>query len=228
VPAKVTPQRRQTRRRFRTGAATASTGRAQGAATAERLRTPPDQVFVALLRGLNVGGNNMVSMKALKASVERLGLENVATYINSGNVLFTTARSDARTLEREIDEMMRGEYGIATRTVVRSHGEMARLVKSIRATWTPDASWRYNVMFLRHEIDSERVVDAFVAKPDIEQVVYCAGTLLWCARADALTRSAMVKVASHPLYKNMTVRNINTTTRLFALMEQMRNASAAG
>jgi uncharacterized protein (DUF1697 family) len=45
-------------------------------------------VYVALLRGINVGGNNMVPMKALKASFEKLGFRDVATYINSGNVVF--------------------------------------------------------------------------------------------------------------------------------------------
>ena len=44
--------------------------------------------FVALLRGVDVGGNNMISMASLKVSFERLGLEDVATYINSGNILF--------------------------------------------------------------------------------------------------------------------------------------------
>jgi len=44
--------------------------------------------YVALLRGINVGGNNMISMKSLKASFDELGFQDVATYINSGNILF--------------------------------------------------------------------------------------------------------------------------------------------
>lgn len=62
-------------------------------------------IFVALLRGVNVGGNNMISMKSLKASFEAIGFTQVTTYINSGNVIFKTKETDARKLERKIERM---------------------------------------------------------------------------------------------------------------------------
>jgi len=58
-------------------------------------------VFVALLRGVNVGGNNMISMSALKKSFESLGFTDVLTYINSGNLIFRTKEADARKLDRK-------------------------------------------------------------------------------------------------------------------------------
>ena len=51
--------------------------------------------YVALLRGINVGGNNKVSMTELKTCLEEAGFENVSTYINSGNVLFESEANDA-------------------------------------------------------------------------------------------------------------------------------------
>ncbi len=66
-------------------------------------------VFVALLRGVNVGGNNIVNMKSLKASFENLGFKGVSTYINSGNILFRAKQSDARKLERKIEQMLRAD-----------------------------------------------------------------------------------------------------------------------
>jgi uncharacterized protein (DUF1697 family) len=119
--------------------------------------------------------------------------------------------------------MLHAEYGLPIKTVVRSHAEMARLVKTISATWKPDARWRYNVMFLRHPIDSKDVLAGIDCKPDLERVVYVPGTLLWSARIDALTRSAMLKLSGKPLYREMTVRNVNTTTKLLALMERMQD-----
>lgn len=178
-------------------------------------------IYVALLRGINVGGNNMVSMQSLKASFERLGFEDVSTYINSGNVLFRSPETDARKLEARIDSMLTKEYKLQPRTVVRSHAEIARLMKTIAKTWKTDPTVRCNVIFLRKEIDSKRVLDGMALKPEIESVVYCPGTLLWSAQLSALTRSAMLKLASRPIYKEMTIRNPNTTSKIFERMEQM-------
>ena len=180
--------------------------------------------YVAFLRGINVGGNNVVSMKSLKASFERLRFRDVSTYINSGNVLFRTADRDVRAVERRIDRMLAREYELNGRTVVRSSSEMARLVEAIEATWKIDARWRYNVIFLRHEIDSDRVLAELKPRPDIERVVYCPGTLLWSARIDALTRTDMLKLAARGIYRQMTVRNVNTTTKVFQLLRRMDEA----
>jgi uncharacterized protein (DUF1697 family) len=178
--------------------------------------------YVAFLRGINVGGNNIVSMKALKESFAALGFEDVASYINSGNLLFRAKEKDARKLERKIDRMLADEHGLPGRTVVRSHAEMNQLVDTIGRTWKrPSADWRYYVLFLRHEVDSEDALGQLKPKPDIEEVVYCPGTLLWRARIADLTRSGVQKVASLPIYKEMTIRNLNTTRKVHDLMTRM-------
>jgi uncharacterized protein (DUF1697 family) len=178
--------------------------------------------YVALLRGINVGGKNMVAMKSLKDNFERLGFKDVSTYINSGNVLFRAAATDARKLEAKIDGMLAREYGLKGATVVRSHRDMSRLQKTISANWYRKApDWRYNVMFLRNAIDSEDVLDAIVVKPDIEHVVYCPGALLWAARASDVTRSAFAKLPGQPIYQQMTIRNINTTSKICELLNRM-------
>jgi len=128
-------------------------------------------VFVALLRGVNVGGNNIISMRDLKERFEGLGFEKVSTYINSGNVIFTTKESearklDARKLEEKIEEMLVEEFDLDAKVVVRSLAEMARLVESLPPGWGGDSDWRYNVMFLRHTIDSENILDELTAKGD--------------------------------------------------------------
>lgn len=184
-----------------------------------------DGVYVALLRGINVGGNNMVSMKALKASFERLGFSDVSTYINSGNVLFRSDETDARKLEEKIDRMLERDYKLKGKTVVRSYAEMAKLVKTIAKTWQIDQDWRYNVMFLRHTIDSKKVLTDLKLKPEIEEVVYCPGTLLWSARTKDITRTAMLKVGTQPIYRDMTVRNPNTTHKIFELMQRMEEGN---
>jgi uncharacterized protein (DUF1697 family) len=177
--------------------------------------------YVALLRGINVGGNNMISMKALKLSFERLGFGDVSTYINSGNILFTSRISDARKLEVKIEKMLLAEYQLGCKVVVRSADEMARLVEKLPKSWNDDKQWRYNVIFLRHAIDSRDVVKSFNPKPEIEHVLYVPGTLLWWARAEDVSRTSMMKLAGQKIFQEMTVRNANTTRKLHALMQKM-------
>jgi uncharacterized protein (DUF1697 family) len=67
-------------------------------------------VYVALLRGINVGGNNLIKMPTLKACFEGEGFRDVATYIQSGNVLFTAGRADQRALTGQIEKALSGMF----------------------------------------------------------------------------------------------------------------------
>ena len=184
------------------------------------MKAKPLNVFVALLRGVNVGGNNMISMKELKESFAGVGFGEVTTYINSGNIIFKTKETDARKLEKKIEQMLVKEYELESRVVVRSLEEMEQLVNSLPQNWNSDSSWRYNVIFLRHTIDSEEILTDVPIKEGIEEVVYRPGTLLWSAQVDNLNRTNMLKLASRKLYQEMTVRNTNTTKKLCELMKK--------
>jgi uncharacterized protein (DUF1697 family) len=182
-------------------------------------------VFVALLRGVNVGGNNMINMRSLKQSFENLGYTQVVTYINSGNIIFQTKQDDARKLERDIEKMLLKEYELDSKVVIRSLPEMEKLVKSLPRSWDDNTEWRYNVMFLRHTVDSKKILADLPVKSDIEELVYRPGALLWSALASEASRSNMVKVASLKIYKDMTVRNLNTTRKLYELMKKVPESS---
>jgi uncharacterized protein (DUF1697 family) len=178
-------------------------------------------VFVALLRGVNVGGNNMISMSALKKSFGTIGFDDVVTYINSGNIIFRSKETDARKLESKIEKMLLKEYQLDSRVVLRSLPEMEQIVKSLPKNWTVDRDWRYNVIFLRHTIDSEDILRELEVKEDIEEVVYCPGALFWSAQVSELTRGNMLKLSSRKMYQDMTVRNQNTTKKLYDLMKKL-------
>ena len=183
-------------------------------ATAKRL-----SVFVALLRGVNVGGNNMISMKALKESFTTMGFKEVTTYINSGNIVFKSKEADARKLESKIEKMLSKEYQLDSKVVLRNLPEMEKLVKNLPRSWGEDSSWRYSVIFLRHTIDSEEILAELPAKTDVEEIVYQPGTLLWSVQATEYNRTNMAKLASRKIFRDMTVRNLNTTKKLYELMK---------
>ena len=180
-------------------------------------------VFVALLRGVNVGGNNMISMGALKESFTAIGFKDVASYINSGNLIFKTKEDDARKLEKKIEQMLSKEYQLDSKVVVRSLSEMEKLVKSLPRSWG-DTNWRYNVIFLRHTIDSEKILVDLPATGDIEQIVYRPGALLWSTQATEYNRTQLAKLASRKIYKDMTIRNLNTTRKLYELMKKAESS----
>jgi len=182
---------------------------------------PTAGVFVALLRGVNVGGKNMIRMSSLKESFERMGFDSVSTYINSGNIIFKSQEGDARKLEESIEGMLSREYKLECKVVVRSFSEMADLVKSLPEAWDGDALWKYNVIFLRHSIDSKNILDVLKPKSDIEEVSYRRGTLLWSARISDMSRTIMLKLSSQKLFQEMTVRNTNTTKKLYELMKKL-------
>ena len=177
-------------------------------------------VFVALLRGVNVGGNNMISMRALKESFETMDFDNVSTYINSGNIIFQSKENDPRKLERKIEQMLSSDYQLDSKVVLRSLPEMEELVKALPGNWGGDSGLRYNVIFLRHSIDSEKILDDLQPNSDIEELLYRPGALLWSVQATEANRSKFVKLSSRKIYQDMTVRNLNTTRKLYDLMKK--------
>ena len=163
----------------------------------------------------------MISMSALRASFERLGLSDVSTYINSGNILFRSADADPRKLEQKIEKMLVKEYTLSCKVVIRSAAEIASLVRKLPKHWIGDKDWRYNVIFLRHSIDSKAIVSTLKWKPEFEQVSYVPGTLLWSARVADVNKTLMLKLSSQKIFQDMTVRNLNTTRKLHDLLKQM-------
>jgi uncharacterized protein (DUF1697 family) len=85
-------------------------------------------VFIALYRGINVGGKNVVKMESLRAMHERLGHRNVASYIQSGNVVFS-ATGSAATITRKIAAHFTKEFGFAAKVVIVDAKRLDELVK---------------------------------------------------------------------------------------------------
>jgi uncharacterized protein (DUF1697 family) len=177
--------------------------------------------YVALLRGINVGGNNLISMADLKACVEQLGHRRVRTYINSGNVIFQSASTDARQLETALEAALLPRFTAPVAVVVRSLQQMRETLACVPTGWLTADDWRSHAIFLRHTIDRPELVETFTLKPEIEEVHYAPGVLFWSARRDSLTKSTMVKLNGLAVYQDMTARNLNTLQKLCALMSEV-------
>ena len=176
-------------------------------------------VYVALLRGINVGGKNKVDMKQLKAVFEDAGMKSVRTYINSGNVIFSSSiRSRAR-LASLFEEEIAQRFGFKVEVVVRDIKSMRAVVKAIPSKWTNDDKMKCDVMFLWSDVNRPSVLKELKIKPEMEDVKYESGAIIWRVDRGNVTRSGMMKLVGTPLYKRMTIRNCNTTRKLLDLME---------
>lgn len=176
-------------------------------------------VYVALLRGINVGGKNRVDMKQLKTAFEDAGMESVRTYINSGNVIFfSPSRSRAR-LTEVLEDAIARTFGFRVGVLVRDLKSMRAVVKALPLTWVNDGNMKCDVMFLWDDVARASVVKELPIKPEIEELKYVAGALIWRVDRKSVTRSGQMNLARTPLYKRMTIRNCNTTRKLLELME---------
>jgi len=172
------------------------------------------------LRGINVGGKTLVKMADLKTCVEGIGVDNVSTFIASGNVLFESGERDAAKLQTKVERAIEKRFRLPVKVVVLNRASYARIVKAIPKAWIGDAGVRANVAFLRAGADAKGVVRELEPDPAIEQVKAVRGAILWATKRTALNRSVMRKLIAGAVYKEMTVRNLNTTLQLHELLRQ--------
>jgi uncharacterized protein (DUF1697 family) len=177
-------------------------------------------IYVALLRGINVGGKKPINMTDLKSCFERIGYNNVKTYINSGNVIFQSNEKDPRKIESKIEAALEKNFSHSIKVVVCSLVEMKKIIKQIPKKWASDKNLRNMVIFLRHTIDNPRALADIKARPGVEELHYYPGVLLWSAKFSNITRSSVMKINQMALYKDMTVRNLNTTQKIYQLMQE--------
>jgi uncharacterized protein (DUF1697 family) len=176
-------------------------------------------VYVALLRGINVGGQRKVDMKALKAAFEEAGMSSVRTYINSGNVVFSTSIRGRPRLASLLEDVIERRFGFAVEVQVRDLKTMRGVVGATPPHWKNDQSTRCYVMFLWKEVDRPSIVRQLSLKPEIDDVRYARGAVIWRVDQTNVTRSGMTNLVRTPLYKQMTIRNCNTVRKLLELME---------
>lgn len=172
--------------------------------------------YVALLRGINVGGNNKVEMVRLKAVFEKLGFSDVVTYINSGNVLFSSKKKvTAQKLETAIEK----EFGFPVRTLVRELQALEKIVKEVPKKWSNDKDQKTDVLFLWDGYDTKKSLGFLKTTKGVDELLYVqgAGVIVWHLEKKNYSKSGMHDFIGTELYKNMTARNINTVRKLVSL-----------
>ena len=176
--------------------------------------------FVALLRGINVGGKNIIKMAELKACLEALGYRHVRTYIQSGNVLFSTDESDQARLASQLEDALSKSFNYQSRVVVRSDEEMKAIVAHAPKDFGSDpATYRYDVIFLKEPLTSAEAMKSVKTKEGVDQAFAGNGVLYFSRLNSKAGQSHLSRIITMPVYQSMTIRNWNTTTKLLDMME---------
>lgn len=177
------------------------------------------QTYVALLRGINVGGNNKIEMARLKASFEQLGHQNVSTYINSGNVIFSSNSKDVAALTAEIEQLIETDFDLSIPVVLRTKDTIDSVCAAIPADWTNDKENKTDIMFLWDKYANKQTLELIDTNPKVDTLLYVDGAIIWHLKKKDYSKSKLNDLIGTKLYKSMTVRNVNTVRKLTELMQ---------
>jgi uncharacterized protein (DUF1697 family) len=177
--------------------------------------------YVALLRGINVGGNNLIKMTDLRACFEKQGHDEVSTYIQSGNVLFASKKSGALELCARIESSLTRTFDYRASVVLVSEKQLAEIVRRApKGFGREPAKYRYDVLFLKPPLTATEALKGLKTRAGVDQATAGSGVLYFSRLIAKATQSQLNKIVGTPIYKNMTIRNWNTTTALLRLMTE--------
>ncbi len=175
--------------------------------------------YVVLLRGINVGGKNIVPMARLRDLLGELGYADVTTYIASGNVILTSDR-EPEAIKQEIEAALPNAF--------RLHSELVKVLVLTRAQLKavvnrkppgfgehPD-TYHSDAIFLMG-VDAATALRAFDPRPGVDTVWPGDGVIYSQRLSTERTRSRLSKAMGSPLYTSMTIRNWATTMKLLEL-----------
>jgi uncharacterized protein (DUF1697 family) len=174
--------------------------------------------YLALLRGVNVGGKNLVKMAELRAAFEKMDLADVATYIQSGNVLFRAPRQKRAELASRIESALTRRFGIELKAVLLTEAQLSGVVEGApRGVGAKSHLW--DVIFVRKPLTVKKAFAAVEIRDGVDRA-WAGKDVVYLSRLAAkATTSRINKIASRPEYKHMTLRSWSTTRKLLDLMD---------
>ncbi|CAM3677400.1 DUF1697 domain-containing protein [Smaragdicoccus niigatensis] len=181
-------------------------------------------VYVALFRGINVGGRNKLPMAELRDVLTDLGLESVGTYIASGNAVFESD-DDALDIAERIEATLPAKFALDSsliRVLVLTADQVRAVVDQAPTGFGKDREkYRFDVVYLL-DISSEEALEKTPTNPEVDTAWAGPGALYYRRLSALATKSRLGRVVGTPIYANMTIRNWNTATKLVELVDGLK------
>lgn len=173
---------------------------------------------IALLRGINVGGKNKVSMKELKELLKENGFQEVDTYINSGNIIFFGDNYDEEFLRRKCETLIFEKFNLKISLIVISADELIETLDNAPDWWDADKESKHNAIFVISPTTVDEVIlEVGDAKTEYEKVASYGRVIFWSAPLKTFSRTHWSKIVGKPVYNEVTIRNANTVKNLAKL-----------
>jgi len=177
--------------------------------------------YLVLLRGVNVGGKNKVSMAELKKCLEELGFSNVSTFIASGNVILQSSKH-ADDIKAQIEAVLPKTFKLDSeliKVLVLSRSQLQVVIDNKPEGFgdQPD-KYHSDAIFLM-DIDTAKAMPVFNPREGVDKI-WPGNGVVYSQRLSALrTKSRLNYAMSSPLYKSMTIRSWSTTTKLLDMLK---------
>jgi len=173
---------------------------------------------VVLLRGVNLGSRNRIAMPELRALLTDAGFDDVATYVQSGNVVVSSRRAPER-VAREVERLLESRLGLEIDVVVRTRDELVQVVRRNPLREVATDPKRYQVTFLAAELPAQTLRELGELAHAQERFA-AHGRELYAWHPAGVARSKLwARLASHDLGVAATSRNWTTVTKLLELAE---------
>jgi uncharacterized protein (DUF1697 family) len=179
--------------------------------------------YVILIRGINVGGKNKVSMTSLRKCLEELGFSKVSTYIASGNVILASGkRPDAikAQIEKALPECFKLDSELIRVLVLTRKQLQAVIDNKPKGFGEQPEKYHSDAIFLMG-IDAAEAMPVFDPREGVDNVWPGDGVIYSQRLSAQRTKSRLSKIVGTPAYQFMTIRNWNTTTKLLKILEEM-------
>lgn len=175
--------------------------------------------YIALLRGINVGGKNKISMRDLKACFENAGFSNIMTYINSGNVIFDSEIESTTKLSKRCEGIIEEEFGFPIRVAIMDINTLKEALEHVPEWWGEDQNSKHNAIFVIQPATAKEVSEEVgEIKPEYEKIYVYKDIIFWSAPLKTFSRTQWSKVVGKKAYNHITIRNANTTKKLLELV----------
>ena len=171
--------------------------------------------FALLVRGINVGGKNKVVMAQLRQELTELGLENVETYINSGNIFFTTSIPKTQLVEN-LQAFFERRYPFIQSFSLLSLEDYEKELRNLPDWWNHEMA-RKDVLFYTEGLDMDQVIEKVNSLELVDEVLHFGKLGIFWGK---LSEASYSKTAYHkhllkmPFYRNITIRNANTFDKI--------------
>jgi len=174
--------------------------------------------YIALLRSINVGGKNIIKMEQLKQAFVDMGFSDVKTYIQSGNVIFKTQESDTLDLMKRVEEQLQKTFSAEIKTLILTVDELAETIENAPGNFGAEPEkFRYDVWFLLPPTTVNDIVSKVRLCEGVDFLQTGKNAVYTSRLTSQMGRSYFSKIIQMPFYKNITIRNWNTTTKLLDL-----------